>query len=94
MLTELAALEAEAISPDAYTDAHKTADAAASALRAFEAPPGRKVMLLVSGAWTLQSAPRFYGPVVGAANRLGYSVYPVDSAQSGTYATTGRIRWR
>jgi hypothetical protein len=24
--------------------------------------------------------------VLGAANRLGYSVYPVDSAQSGTYA--------
>ncbi|HSS48785.1 MAG TPA: VWA domain-containing protein [Thermoanaerobaculia bacterium] len=84
--TELTELEGDAVSTDAYTDAHKTADAAASALRAFEAPPGRKVMLLVSGAWTLQSAPRFYGPVLGAANRLGYSVYPVDSAQSGTFA--------
>jgi VWFA-related protein len=86
MQVELAALGGDAISGDAYTDAHKSADAAASALRAFESPPGRKVMLLVSAAWTLQSGPRFYGPVVGAANRLGYSVYPVDSAQSGTYA--------
>jgi hypothetical protein len=43
-------------------------------------------MLLLSGAWTFQSAARFYGPVIGAANRLGYSVYPVDSAQSATDA--------
>lgn len=84
--TELAELEGDAVSTDAFTDAHKAADAAAAALRAFEAPPGRKVMLLVSGAWTLQSAPRFYGPVLGAANRLGYSVYPVDSAQSDIFA--------
>ncbi len=84
--TELAALEGDAVSPDAFSDARKSADAAAAALRAFEAPPGRKVMLLLSGAWTLQSAPRFYGPVIGAANRLGYSVYPIDSAQSGTFA--------
>jgi hypothetical protein len=86
MEMELAELDADAVSKDAYSDAHKSADAAASALRAFETPPGRKVLLFVSGAWTLQSAPRFYGPVLGAANRLGYSVYPVDSAQSGTYA--------
>ena len=86
MEMELAELEADAVSKDAYSDAHKSADAAASALRAFETPPGRKVLLFVSGAWTLQSAPRFYGPVLGAANRLGYAVYPIDSAQSGTYA--------
>jgi len=84
--TELAALEGDAVSPDAFSDARKSADAAAAALRAFEAPAGRKAMLLLSGAWTLQSAPRFYGPVIGAANRLGYSVYPIDSAQSGTFA--------
>jgi VWFA-related protein len=72
--------------PDAFTDAHKAADAAASVLRAFEAPAGRKVMLLVSGDWALQSAARFYGPMLGAANRLGYSVYPIDSAQSYTLA--------
>ena len=84
--TELAALEGDAVSPDAFSDARKSADAAASVLRAFEAPPGRKVMLLLSAAWTLQAAARFYGPVLGAANRLGYSVYPVDAAQSGTMA--------
>ena len=83
---QLMALEGEVISGDAYSDAHKSSDAAAAALRAFEAPPGRKVMLLVSAAWTLQGGPRFFGSVVGAANRLGYAVYPVDSAQSGTYA--------
>ncbi len=82
----LEALNSRPASPDAFSDAHKAADAAASALRAFEAPPGRKVMLLLSGAWTLQSAPRFYGPLLGAANRLGYSVYPVDAAQSYIYA--------
>jgi VWFA-related protein len=86
METELAALEADEISTDAYTDAHKAADAAASALRAFEAPPGRKAMLLVSPAWSLQSAPRFYGPVLGAANRLGFAVYPVDSGHSTIYS--------
>jgi len=86
LLTELATLEGDAISTDAFSDAHRAADAAASALRAFESPPGRKIMLLVSGAWTLQFAPRFYGPVLGAANRLGYSVYPIDSAQSATFA--------
>jgi VWFA-related protein len=84
--TELAALEGDAVSPDAFSDARKSADAAAAVLRAFEAPPGRKVMRFLSGAWTLQSAPRFYGPVLGAANRLGYSVYPVDTAQSATMA--------
>ena len=86
MEVEMEALSHDAVSKDAYSDAHKSADAAASALRAFETPPGRKVLLFVSGAWTLQSAPRFYGPVLGAANRLGYAVYPIDSAQSGTYA--------
>jgi VWFA-related protein len=85
--TELATLHSRPTAmSEAFTDAHKAADAAAAALRAFEAPAGRKVMLLVSGAWTLQSAARFYGPMLGAANRLGYSVYPVDSAQSQTSA--------
>ena len=78
--------ERPAAMADAFTDAHKAADAAAAALRAFEAPLGRKVMLLVSGAWTLQSAAPLYGPLLGAANRLGYSVYPVDAAQSYTSA--------
>ena len=70
------------ISPEARTQLGKTTEAAASALRGFEAPPGRKVMLLLSGAWSLSVAPRLYGPLVEAANRLGYTVYPVDAAQS------------
>jgi VWFA-related protein len=70
------------ISPEARTQLGRTAAAAASALRGFEAPPGRKVLLMLSGAWTMQVAPRLYGPLVEAANRLGYTIYPVDVAQS------------
>jgi VWFA-related protein len=70
------------INPEARTQLGKTAGALAASLRGFEAPPGRKVMLLFSGAWSASLAPRVYGPVVEAANRLGYTVYPVDAAQS------------
>ncbi len=70
------------ISPEARTQLGKTAFAAAAALRGFETPAGRKVMLLLSGAWSLSVAPRLYGPFVEAANRLGYTVYPVDVSQS------------
>jgi VWFA-related protein len=70
------------ISPEARTQLGRTAAAAAAALRGFEAPPGRKVMMLLSGAWSLSVAPRLYGPMVEAANRLGYTVYPVDASQS------------
>lgn len=67
---------------EARTQLGRTADAAAAALRGFEAPPGRKVMLLVSGGWSLGVAPRLYAPMLEAANRLGYTLYPVDAAQS------------
>lgn len=70
------------ISPEARTQLGKTALAAASALRGFEMPPGRKVMLWLSGAWTMSVAPRLYAPMVEAANRLGYTIYPVDAAKS------------
>jgi hypothetical protein len=70
------------ISPEARTQLGRTAAAAAAALRGFEAPPGRKVLLLLSGAWSLSVAPQLYGPFVEAANRLGYTVYPVDASQS------------
>lgn len=76
------------ISPEARTQLGKTALAAASALRGFEAPQGRKVMLMLSGAWSLNVAPRLYGPLVEAANRLGYTVYPVDLAQSDARSVT------
>ncbi len=72
------------------------ADAATSALRAFARPPGRKVMLLLSGGWpssisnwvagTLEPVfdddrldrRRPLEPLVETANRLGYTLYPVD----------------
>jgi VWFA-related protein len=70
------------ISPEARTELGKTTEAATAALRGFETPRGRKLMLLLSGAWSLSVAPRLYGPVVHAANELGYTVYPVDASQS------------
>ena len=68
------------VSPEARTQLGKTAVALAGALRGFEVPEGRKVMLLLSGGWSLGVAPRLYGPVVSAANQLGYTLYPVDVA--------------
>jgi VWFA-related protein len=69
------------VNPEARTQLGRAAQAMAGALRGFETPPGRKVMLLLSGGWSLQVAPRLFGPVVEAANRLGYTLYPVDVAQ-------------
>ena len=71
-------------------------DGATSALRAFAQPPGRKVMLLLSGGWPASSyewvtgsffssarysswnSRRLFDPLIDTANRLGYSLYPVD----------------
>ncbi len=68
--------------------------AAASTLRGFAKPPGRKVMLLLSGGWpnvqeewtfdstvdyrSWQSDSRQLEPLVDTANRLGYTLYPID----------------
>lgn len=71
--------------------------AAASTLRGFASPPGRKVMLLLAGGWPFSPAdyvvnnpnrpildremPRgeeIFRPLVDTANRLGYTIYPVD----------------
>ena len=71
--------------------------AASSALRSFANPPGRKVMLLLSGGWPYNPAQwvvndpsrtiyeadfsdgrRLYQPLVETANRLSYTLYPVD----------------
>jgi len=71
--------------------------AAASTLRGFASPPGRKVMLLLAGGWPFSPAdfvvnnpnrpvmerdvPRgedIFRPLVDTANRLGYTLYPVD----------------
>lgn len=71
--------------------------AASSALRSFANPPGRKVMLLLSGGWPYnptewviddpdrvpyavgyQNYGRLYSPLTETANRLSYTLYPVD----------------
>ncbi|HEV8580875.1 MAG TPA: VWA domain-containing protein [Thermoanaerobaculia bacterium] len=70
------------ISPEARTELGKTAAAAAGALRGFEVPPGRKILLFVSAAWSMGVAPQLYRPMIEAANRLGYTIYPADTAKS------------
>jgi VWFA-related protein len=76
-------------SPEARTQLGKTTEAATAALHGFETPPGRRMMLLLSGAWSQSTAPRLYGPVVRAANQLGYTVYPVDASQSDPAEASG-----
>ena len=68
------------VSPEARSQLGRSVPAIAAALRAFPAPPGRKVMLLVSGGWSFRVAPQLLGEILQAANHLGYSVYPVDAA--------------
>jgi VWFA-related protein len=71
--------------------------AAVSTLRGFASPPGRKVMLLLSGGWPFspmdyvvnnpnrpildRDVPRgdeIFRPLADTANRLGYTIYPMD----------------
>ena len=79
-------------------DQVKDAVAAATAtLRSFAQPPGRRVMLLLSGGWPYMPAeyavadatrpvldgyvpggPALFELLTDTANRLGYTVYPVD----------------
>ena len=79
-----------------YRQVARVVDGAASALRAFAKPPGRKVMMLISGGWPAGGSPswipgtygppvpasaeghRLFAPLVDTANRLGYTLYPVD----------------
>ena len=84
MAEEMAALSLRS-NPQSLSGLVKSAPAIASALRGFEAPPGRKVMLLVSAAWSLRVAPGLYRGMIEAANQLGYTVYPVDAAQAAPY---------
>ena len=66
--------------------------AATATLRSYADPPGRKVMLVLADGWGVPewsrdqfgSAERppsiesIYGPLVHAANLVGYTLYPVD----------------
>jgi VWFA-related protein len=75
----------------------RAVSAAVSTLRGFASPPGRKVMLLLSGGWPFSPADyavndmnrpilerdapqgdKLLRPLVETANRLGYTLYPVD----------------
>lgn len=77
------------ISPEARTELGKSTEAAAAALGGFPVPPGRRMMMLLSGAWSLSVASRLYGPLVRTANQLGYTVYPVEASQSDAREDTG-----
>jgi VWFA-related protein len=66
-------------SVETASQAETTTAGLAAALEAFEAPPGRKVMFLVSAGWQVGKAPRFYGAVAQVANQKGYTLYPVDT---------------
>jgi VWFA-related protein len=63
------------VQPQQYSRLVRVVEAAAAALRSFSLPPGRKAMLLLSGGWPVtRPAVR----LVQDANRLGYTLYPVD----------------
>jgi VWFA-related protein len=68
------------VSPEAVTQLNRSAAAAAAALRGFEQPAGRRIMLLLSAGWSIPAGRNFYGPLLDAANQLGYTLYPVDVA--------------
>ena len=89
---------------DTYGKISQVVRAASSTLRGMAAAPpqaGRKVMLLLAGGWPahsrwgdrdgfdrLESERQLFAPLVEAANRFGYTLYPVD-VQGGTYDTGG-----
>ncbi|MCE2558957.1 MAG: VWA domain-containing protein [Acidobacteria bacterium] len=70
---------------------HRSVLAAATTLRSFADPPGRKVMLILTDGWGVPSwgntnpmgppppsLEDIYGPLAHTANRIGYTLYPVD----------------
>ena len=71
----LAAALAEARKRPARPGVARSAmDEASEALRSLPAPPGRKAMLVLSGGWPAEPSLQ----LVRDANRLGYTLYPVD----------------
>lgn len=78
-------------------DVRRSVMAATAALRGFAGPPGRRVMLLLSGGWPydpvkwvlreeasatvgreLFDSKGLFQPLVDTANRLSYTLYPID----------------
>lgn len=71
----LAAAFAEARKRPAGEGVSRSAmDEAAEALRSLAPPPGRRAMLVLSGGWPAEPSLE----LVRDANRLGYTLYPVD----------------
>ena len=64
---------------------HKAMAASTAALRGFAGAPGRKTALLLSGGWPVDD-PAVFLDLVDTANRLGYTLYPVDVAGLDTQA--------
>jgi VWFA-related protein len=56
---------------------HKTMAATVAALRGFAGGPGRKMALLLAGGWPVDE-PKLFLSLIDTANRLGYTLYPVD----------------
>ena len=64
----------------------RTVMAAAATIRSLADAPGRKVMLLLTQDWSRSndfranqaSMENLYSPLVHTANRVGYSLYPID----------------
>ncbi len=76
------------VQPQQYSRLVRVVDAAAAALRSFSLPPGRKAMLLLSGGWPLT---RPLARLVQDANRLGYTLYPVDLPGTDIAQTVGDV---
>jgi VWFA-related protein len=76
------------ISPEVRTQLGRTSTAMAAAVRGFVPGPGRRVMLILTGAYSLSAGAQLMGPMITAANRLGYTVYPVETASSDPRSVT------
>jgi VWFA-related protein len=64
----------------AATKMERTINGAMAALRGFSGAPGRKTVLLLSGGWPVNLQPDLFPRLIDTANRLGYTLYPVDVA--------------
>lgn len=76
--------------------------AAASAMRGFARPAGRKVLLMLAGDWPIygdltgtdsyvrsRAEQQLLEPLVATANRLGYTLYPIEArAETATAAVS------
>lgn len=90
-------MDEEALARRVADQVERVVAAGASALRGFANPPGRKVLLMLSGGWPynpeqwvvndiqrvvfsgiVPRADELYRPLLDTANRLSYTIYPVE----------------